>query len=83
MDPKQSINIGDVVTLTDPFGVEHNALVTTVFDNMSGGGMPGVNVVIVSGDPANGDPYGRQTERATSVVHKSAQPAHGNYWDYK
>jgi len=43
-------------------------------------GDPGCNLVYVSGDTAKTDPYGRQLERATSVVHKSKQPAHGNYW---
>lgn len=41
---------------------------------------PGCNLVYVAKDTAKGDPYGRQLERATSVVHKSKQPAHGNFW---
>lgn len=43
-------------------------------------GEPGVNLVYCSKDTMKKDPYGRQIERATSVVHKSNQPAHGNYW---
>jgi hypothetical protein len=41
---------------------------------------PSINLVYVTGDEAKTDPYGRQIERATSVVHKSGQSAHGRYW---
>jgi hypothetical protein len=43
-------------------------------------GEPGCNLIFISGDPARKDSCGRQTEHSTSVVHKSNQPAHGNYW---
>lgn len=43
-------------------------------------GEPGCNLVYVSSDQMKKDPYGRQIERATSVVHKSKQPAGGNFW---
>lgn len=42
--------------------------------------VPSVNVVYATGDDAKTDPYGRQIERATSVVHKTLQAAHGMYW---
>jgi len=45
-------------------------------------GEPGCNLVCVSGDVAKTDPYGRQIERATSVVHRSKQAAHGNFWHW-
>jgi hypothetical protein len=40
----------------------------------------GCNLIFVSGDPAKDDTYGRQIERETSVIHRSGQPAPGNYW---
>lgn len=43
-------------------------------------GEPGCNLVFVDKEAAKIDPYGRQISRSTSVVHKSKQPAHGNYW---
>ena len=43
-------------------------------------GEPGCNLVYVSSDAERTDNCGRQMERATSVVHKSKQPAHGMYW---
>lgn len=43
-------------------------------------GEPGCNLVYVDSDKTKHDPYGRQIARETSVVHKSKQPAHGNYW---
>jgi hypothetical protein len=43
-------------------------------------GEPGCNLVFVSSDVERNDTSGRQTEIATSVVHKSRQSAHGNCW---
>ena len=43
-------------------------------------GEPGVNLVFIEDDAMRKDTYGRQISRATSVVHKSKQPAHGNFW---
>lgn len=44
--------------------------------------MPCCNVVWVSGDPTKQDPYGRQTERATSQSHWRLQGGKllGNCW---
>lgn len=42
--------------------------------------VPSINLVYVSDDGTKTDPYGRQIERSTSVVHKSNQSAHGMYW---
>ncbi len=47
---------------------------------MSEAGEPGCNLVFVSSEVDKTDPYGRQIERATSVVHRSKQPAHGRFW---
>jgi hypothetical protein len=44
--------------------------------------LPCVNLVYVSGDPSREDGCGRQTQIETSVVHKSHQAVHGNYWRF-
>ncbi|HSX22688.1 MAG TPA: hypothetical protein VLE97_07960 [Gaiellaceae bacterium] len=72
------VKTGDAVTFVDAVGREVRALVTTTF--RSQGDAPGVNVVFVDPDEAKTDPYGRQIARQTSVVHESAQPAHGMFW---
>lgn len=41
---------------------------------------PCVNVVFCSLEGDKTDPYGRQIERETSVVHKQEQSAGGFYW---
>jgi hypothetical protein len=75
------------VVYVDPKGEHHAALVTRwwVFPNeiptyRSETGEPGCNVVYVTSDITKVDQYGLQLERSTSVVHKSKQPAPGNYW---
>jgi hypothetical protein len=81
MDRK--LEVGSSIIYVDAHAKEHNALVTVVWSAMSGQeGEPGCNLVFVSGDDSKTDPYGRQIERSTSVVHRSKQPAHGNYWDW-
>lgn len=42
--------------------------------------VPSVNVVYVSDDAGEHDPYGNQIKRNTSVVHRTQQSAHGMYW---
>jgi len=78
----KALEIGDQVIYVDSLAREHFALVTNVWPGMAPAvsDEPGCNVVFVSGDGSKTDPYGRQLERATSVVHKGKQPAHGNYW---
>lgn len=80
---KQVLKVGSEVIYIDAHRVKHSALVTHVWPSGQadgGGHQPGCNLVYVSGDETKTDPYGRQIERATSVVHKSVQPAPGNYW---
>lgn len=88
---REQPHVGDVVIFTDPRGVDHNALVTAVWgevthfpqegeDVYDPGTMPCLNAVWVDGDEAKQDPYGRQIDRETSIVHVSWQPAYGNYW---
>jgi hypothetical protein len=71
------------IVYVDPKGVRHSALATTWWGldhHKAAGTQPGCNLLWVSGDETKTDPYGRQIERATSVVHKSSNPAPGNYW---
>lgn len=84
---EREYKVGQHVIFVDPTGVRHDALVTVwwTWDKassyQSNTGMPGCNVVFVSDDERKSDQYGRQIEeRFTSVLHKSYQPAHGNYW---
>lgn len=83
------------VVFTDSRGVERSALLTIVHGESSmvlardGQGQqgqqeyhPSVNLVFVTGDPSKTDPYGLQIERASSVVHRNDQGAHGNFWDF-
>ena len=76
------IQIGDVVTWVDPVSRPHAALVTAIWLAYSPADplTPGLNLVLVSGDPAREDIYGRQIEREASVVHVSKQSAPGAYW---
>lgn len=68
---------GDVVVYHDARGEARNALVTAVWGVDE---TPSINIVVVSNDEAMFDGYGRQTARVSSVVHKSHQAAHGQYW---
>lgn len=81
MEQKRELKIGDVVIYTDHYRVKHRALVTNVWSD-GVGGLPGCNVVYVSGDVTKADPYGRQLERETSCIHLSVQPAGGNAWSW-
>lgn len=76
------MKIGEAVRFTDSNGVEHNALLTSVFDNGDPDTYPtpAVNLCYVSDDAARHDTYGRQMERATSVVHRKSSTVHGNTW---
>ncbi len=73
---------GQPVIYTDELGVDHHALITRWWGIMdpTSGTERGCNLLFVSGDERKNDECGRQMERATSVVHRSAQPAHGRFW---
>ena len=74
----KELNIGDAIVFVDEHHVEHTALVTKVWSSV--GNCPGCNLVFVSGDDSKDDPYGRQIERRTSIVHLSQQPARASCW---
>lgn len=78
---ERTLKIGDPIVYVDAYRTRHNALVTRVWGSSpGGGGQPGCNLLWVSGDDTKTDPYGRQIERATSVVHLSGQPAGAFCW---
>lgn len=88
---ERSYDLNSQIVYVDPKGVRHSAIVTVWWANgadgqneikeyVSASGEPGCNLVFTSKDPERKDSYGRQIERATSVVHKSKQPAHGSFW---
>ena len=83
--------VGAAVKFVDAYGQVHDALITRWWDGSDSGmkiesytsqyGDPGCNVVYVTSDERKEDSYGRQTERMTSVVHKSKQmPTPGMYY---
>lgn len=74
------MKIGEVVTFVDATRQEHQALLTAVHDGGQGTPNPSVNLVYVSPNEGERDPYGRQIARATSVVHQSFQGAAGMFW---
>lgn len=74
----RELKIGDSIVYIDAHRERHNALVTKVWTSV--GNLPGCNLVYVSSDETKNDPYGRQIERSTSVVHRSAQPAGAGCW---
>lgn len=81
METSEVPAVGDHVLFVDERRRERDALVVAVWPGMSGeDSPPGLNLVVVSGDPDREDAYGRQPERPSSIVHESAQNAPGNFW---
>ena len=74
------LKIGDAVTYVDEIGEERDALLTAVHGTSDD---PSVNLVFVSADESQHDPYGRQISRRSSVVYQLNQGAHGNYWRHR
>lgn len=72
------LKVGGHVIIVDPHGVQRDALVTCIWGKVED--VPCINVAFVSGDESRQDSYGRQTERTTSLVHKTRQAAHGFYY---
>ena len=70
-------HIGETVTYVDHVGVEHQALLTAVWDETE---IPTVNLVYVSDKEDERDQYGRQIRRETSIVHQSRTTAPGFFW---
>lgn len=86
----EKLEVGTQVIYTDKHFVDRVALVTAIWgapdwrehclDGPDQASVPCINLVYVSGDSSKDDPYGRQLERDTSVVHASTQPAGGFCW---
>jgi hypothetical protein len=70
------LKVGGHVIFHDSVGVPHSALVTAIHGNIM---HPCINLVFVRSEEYT-DEYGRQIHRESSVVHKSSQEAHGNYY---
>jgi hypothetical protein len=77
---ERKLKVNSPVVFMDAHRKGHHALITRVWDNSSVQVPDGCNLVYVSDDETKTDPYGRQIERETSVIHKSAQPAGGLFW---
>lgn len=75
---KDSPYVGSAVTYVDEYSVEHRALITACWGPDLG--KNAVNVVYVSGDASQSDPYGRQIARASSVSPEGPHTAHGRYY---
>ena len=76
-EQKREVHVGDVVVYHNPVAVAFKALVTAVWSSVC------INVVIVSGDAAKTDSYGRQIERVTSLSWGGNMTVHGNYWRFE
>jgi hypothetical protein len=73
--------VGSVVHYVDQHSVTHNALVTAVWNGEYGSEKkPGLNLVYVAPENEKHDTWGRQIERVSSIPHRDAMPAPGNYW---
>lgn len=81
----KKLYVGMPVIYVDHYGQSHAALATAVWgpeDFNPEMDTTCINVVFVDGDEEKTDTWGRQIGRDSSVVHKNAQTAHGNYWDF-
>jgi hypothetical protein len=89
----QKLEVGAHVIFVDPNRVAHHALIEHVFlasgktvdEHVATYGQPPcINVIYFSDNPEKTDQYGRQKERATSVVHaKSMGKPEGYYWKWE
>lgn len=77
-----NVKIGDPIIFVDPRGKRRPALITMNWDYDGKDQHPCINLVFIHDDENRDDTYGRQIDRETSVTHKSAVKAHGNFWMY-
>lgn len=81
---RHEVKIGNHVIFTDSHRRQHSALLTAVWGGPPESAIPenppAVNLVYVVDDETRDDPYGRQIERETSVVHRMFNSAGGNCW---
>lgn len=76
----ENLKVGNAVVFVDPYGNPRDAIVTAIHGSTKDGSTPCINVVVTTSDPSMTDQYGRQITRMTSVVYRTSQPAHGNYY---
>lgn len=85
----EKLEVGSSVVFTDKHFVDRVALVTAIWgspnwrkdvETHGTDSLPCINLIFVSGDSAKDDPYGRQMERETSVVHATSSSAGGCCW---
>jgi len=74
--------IGQACTVVDEVGAVHPGLITAVHGTATDTYQPSINAVFTSHDATKTDPYGRQVERLSSLVHKTgAGSTPGRYWE--
>ncbi len=82
----ERVEVKKGIKFVDSLGVEHDALCTAVhgayYEGAPEGYQPSINLLYVVGDEKRTDDYGRQTERASSVVFSADQSAHGMFWRF-
>lgn len=71
------MQVGENITYVDSVGVEHEALITAVWNPNC------INVVYVSKDENRTDTFGRQIMRETSVTVEGTFAAHGRFFRLK
>ena len=83
-DMERTLEVGTQIIYIDQTMGVHNALVTAVWGDRDAerGYEPCLNLVYTSGDESKTDPYGRQIERVTSVIHLGQTQAPGFYWKW-
>lgn len=80
------VRIGHAVRVVDENYHEHVGLVTAVhgvFGDDDTAPVPCINVVFVSREESKHDPYGRQLERLSSLMHYESvksMPRPGRFW---
>ena len=73
-----TLKTGDNVIFIDSIRKEHNALVTAIHGDPEN--KPAINLVYVSDDTNEQDPYGRQLKRETSMVNIAHNSAKAHCW---
>jgi len=72
------VKVGDAVIYIDPVRKKHPALLTEVHGEENS--KPAVNLIWVSDNPAETDPYGSQTKHECSCCHIDNNSAGANCW---
>lgn len=82
----KSVNVGDAVKIVNEEYTNGIGLVTCVHGEFREDGYkPCINVIYISADESKHDPYGRQTERLSSLQHFDSvkeMPTPGRYYDF-